>query len=78
MSQLKIKRISDEQSEVWRDGFAPHQISTEAVLLEIKLLCSSEVVERFSKNYPGIGDTTIFDDPNADSIANALEIAGKK
>ncbi|MGI4757270.1 MAG: hypothetical protein ACRYGF_10520 [Janthinobacterium lividum] len=78
MSTLNFKRINDEQSEVWRDGFVPHQVSTEAVFLVVRQLCSLEVFDQFFKNYPGIGGTTTLENANVDSIANGLEIAGKQ
>ena len=78
MSVLNFRRINDEDSDVWREGFAPHQVSTEAVFLAVQQLCSLEVYTKFHKSYPGIGGTTTLDDANVDSIANGLEIAGKQ
>lgn len=78
MSTLSFKRINDEQSEVWREGLKPHAVSTEAIFLVVRQLCSLDVFKRFSESYPSIGDTTTLEDPNVDSIANGLEIAGKQ
>lgn len=77
MGILKFKRINDEQSEVWRDGLTPRQVSTEAVLLTVRQLCSEEVFQQFSDTYPGIGEEAILKDPNADSIASNLEVPVK-
>jgi hypothetical protein len=77
MSVLNFKRINDEQSEVWRDGLKPHQVSTEAVLLVVRQLCSLDVFKQFSDSYPAVGGRTTLDDPNADSIANGLEVPVK-
>lgn len=77
MSTLNFKRINDEQSEVWRDGLKRHQVSTEAILLVVRQLCSPEVFEKFSETYPAVGGETILEDSNVDSIANGLEVPTK-
>lgn len=78
MDALNFKRIDEEQSEVWRTGFPPHQVSTESVFLAVRQLCSFNVFDRFYKGYPGIGGTTVLEDANVSSIANGLEIANKQ
>ena len=77
MSELKFERINDEQSEVWREGFKPRQVSTEAVLLVVGQLFSAEVFKQFSESYPVIGEQTTLEDANADSIASGLEVPVK-
>ena len=55
----------------------PQLVATEAVLLAVRQLCSSEVFKRFYESYPSMGGETILDDPSVDSAA-AITVAQKQ
>lgn len=49
MSTLNFKRINEEQSEVWRDGLVSHAVSTDAIFLVVRQLCSPRCLNDFQR-----------------------------
>ncbi len=69
--------LHDSRLKVWREGFKRRQVSTEAVLLVVRQLCSEDVFKQFAESYPVVGGQTTLEDANADSIASGLEVPVK-